>query len=180
MKILVLTIFFICWGTITSFSQNLNTEATGTTIAFQIQNLGRNVDGSFSEFTLSANFEKNDLDNSYFSGTAKIQSINTGNKKRDKSLQKAKYFDSEKFTELRLASSKITKLESNRYEFYGELSIKGTTKKITFPFTIEELPNQIRVKGSFEVNRLDFNVGESSWILSKNVKVSITYLGNFN
>lgn len=180
MKNLFISIILICFGPTIIFSQNLNTDSEGTAISFKIKNLGLNVDGVFADFRVKANFDKDNLFNSYFSGTAVIQSIDTGIEARNKSLQKKEYFDSAQFPTMTLSSNEIKKLGNGKYEFIGELSIKGTTKKITFPFTLEEGANHLIAKGAFEMNRLDFKVGASSWILNKKVKVSIAYKGNYN
>ncbi len=180
MKNLFITIILISFGTTTIFSQNLSTNKDGTIISFQIKNFGLQVDGAFSEFKVKANFDRDNLPNSYFTGTAVIKSINTGIEARNNSLQKKEYFDSKQFPEMTLTSNEIKKLEDGRYEFIGKLSIKGKTQKVTFPITIEEASSHIIAKGDFEINRLDFKVGGSSWVLNKKVKISIIYKGNFN
>lgn len=180
MKNLLISILLVFIGLAPIISQNINTQKEKTSLKFKIKNFGLIVSGSFSEFDIIANYDKNNLANSYFSGKAVIKSIDTGNDSRNKSLKKKEYFDSEQFPEMTLASNKIIKTSDDRYEFIGELFIKGVTKEITFPFTIKEKDNQITVKGEFEINRLDFNVGKSSRILNKKVKVSITFVGDYN
>lgn len=178
MKNILTVILFICFGT-TILSQNLTTDTVGTSISFKIKNIGLNVNGNFPEYKIKANFDRDNLSNSYFSGIAIIKSIDTGVQARNKSLQKKDYFHSEQFPEMTLSSSEIKLLDVGRYEFKGELSIKGKTKTITFPFTTEETDEYIILKGAFEINRRDFRVGKSSLILSKKVRVSIIYKGLF-
>ena len=178
MKKLFVYLILMSLGTTIVFSQNLSTDKTGTSISFKIKNVGITVDGTFSDFQVKANFDRDNLSNSYFSGTATIQSIDTGIGARNKSLQKEEYFHSTQFPELKLSSDEIKKIGEDKYEFIGNLSIKGKTQKITFPFTIEKTENYLIAKGSFEINRLDFKVGKSSWILNKKVEVLIIYKGN--
>ena len=94
-------------------------------------------------------------------------------------MQAEEYFHSEQFPEIKLASDILKKTGTNQYEFMGQVTIKGKTKKLNFPITLEKLAQSILVKGNFEINRLDFEVGKSSWVLKKKVKVAITYKGNF-
>ena len=159
-------------------AQNLNTDKEGTSISFKIKNLGLNVNGTFSEFNVKANFDVSNLQDSYFIGTATISSIDTGIKARDKHLQENEYFHSEQYPEIELTSEKLKKLSDGQYEFTGKLSIKGKTKTVVFPISVENTGNSIIAKGNFEINRLDFKVGKSSWVLRKKVKVSIVYKGN--
>ena len=179
MKKLILFLLIISSVTITLDAQNLTTDKAGTAISFKIKNLGFNVDGSFSDFKVDANFEADNLPNSYFVGTAVIKSIDTGIEGRNNHLQAEEYFHSEQYPEIKLASDKLKKTGTNQYEFTGKLTIKGKTKSLTFPITLEKSGQSILVKGNFEINRLDFEVGESSWVLKKKVKVAIAYKGNF-
>ena len=161
-------------------AQNLSTDLEGTAISFKIKNLGLTVDGTFSEFKVEANFDEANLQDSYFVGSAVVKSIDTGIEARDNHLQKDDYFHMEQFPEIELKSDKLKKLKDNQYEFTGQLSIKGKTKTIVFPISVERTGNSLIAKGNFEINRLDFKVGKSSWVLKKKVKVSIAYKGNFN
>ncbi len=179
MKNCLLALGLLCLGSTTLYSQNLDTDKTKTTISFKIKNLGLNVDGTFSDFEVKANFEENNLSESYFIGTAAIKSIDTGIKARNKHLQKKEYFHSEQFPAIKLASDNLKKIGGNQYEFTGQLTIKGKTKVLTFPITIEKTTTNLIAKGNFELNRLDFEVGKSSWVLKKKVKVAIVYKGNF-
>ncbi len=179
MKNFFVCLVILCLGSMTLCAQNLTTDKAKTTISFKIKNLGFNVDGAFSEFKVDANFEADNLPDSYFIGTAAIKSIDTGIKARNNHLQAEEYFHSEQFPEIKLASDKLKKIGTNQYEFTGQLTIKGKTQKITFPITLEKTAQSILVEGNFELNRLDYEVGESSWVLKKKVKVTIVYKGNF-
>lgn len=173
----VLFCFTLCTSTLGA--QNLITNKSGSSISFVIQNMGMNVDGHFSDFRMKASFDENDLSSSYFSGTAMIKSIDTGVNARNNSLQEKKYFDSAAYPEITLTSDKITKVSGSKYEFSGKLGIKGKTKSIKFPITVEKTTKGIVAKGKFEINRLDYEIGKSSWVMKDKVKVTIVYTGNF-
>ncbi|MEM6320926.1 MAG: YceI family protein [Bacteroidota bacterium] len=179
MKKSLLFLFLIGLAPMYLQAQNLTTDVEGTNISFKIKNLGFNVDGTFSDFAVKANFDENNLSDSYFKGTAQIQSIDTGIKARDEHLQKADYFHSEQYPVIKLTSRELKKVAEGKYEFIGDLSIKGKTQTVNFPIALEKSENSLTVSGNFEINRLDFEVGESSWVLKKKVKVAIVYQGNF-
>ncbi len=180
MKKLLTSFFLILVGLTQSISQNLNTQNEETSITFKIKNFGLYVDGSFSEFKVNANFDKTNISNSYFSGTAVVGSIDTGNKTRDKHLQKLEYFNTTEFPAIAISSNSIQKKDDGGYAFIGELSMKGKTQKLSFPFTIEENSEGIIARGTFSINRLDFKIGDSSFVLNKKVQVALTYVGYFN
>lgn len=111
--------------------------------------------------------------NSVFDVTLEVKTLFTDNTKRDKHLKSADYFDAEKYPLIKFRSSSVLKLASGGYEMVGNLTIKQTTKTITFPFTFTENGSTGLFKGSFQINRLDYGIGESSWMLKNDVLVEI-------
>jgi polyisoprenoid-binding protein YceI len=92
-------------------------------------------------------------------------------------LKSDSYFDTEKYPELIIKSTKInTSNKSGWYFFTGTLTMHGVTKEISFPFTATQQGNDYLFAGEFELNRLDYSVGETSAVLSKTVKVSLSVL----
>jgi polyisoprenoid-binding protein YceI len=101
-------------------------------------------------------------------------SVDTDVDSRDNHLRKEEYFNVAKYPRLSFVSTKIEKSgNSNTYKVYGKLTIKGTTKDINFPFTATPQANGYVFSGDFKVNRRDFNVGGSSFVLGDNVTISL-------
>jgi polyisoprenoid-binding protein YceI len=53
------------------------------------------------------------------------------------------------------------------------LTIKGTTKPVEFGFAATPQEGGYLFEGEFEINRLDYKVGDKSISLQDNVKVSL-------
>jgi polyisoprenoid-binding protein YceI len=136
-------------------------------ITFVIKNAGFNVNGSFSG--LKANIETENKKPSKITATIDANTINTNNRSRDKHLRKDDYFDVVKYPFIKMQSVNITPASATQFSATFELTIKNVTKNIQLPFTYK---NDI-FEGSFTINRLDYGVGESSWILSNDVTVKI-------
>ncbi len=139
-------------------------------VAFKIKNAGIKVDGSFTGLKGTLFFNSKELSNAYFDVTIDAATINTGTSARDTHLKKAEYFDVEKYSKISFKSKKIDATKTG-YAATGTLSIKGKSKEITIPFTYQEKNNEGVFNGNFTINRLDFGVGESSWILSDEVSI---------
>lgn len=106
-----------------------------------------------------------------------LKTIDTDNETRDGHLKSDSYFDSEKFALIAIRSTQIDKNnKTGSYSFTGTLTMHGVTKIISFPFTATLQDNAYLFTGKFDLNRLDYGVGEPSSILSKTVKVSISVL----
>lgn len=70
-------------------------------------------------------------------------------------LKSEDFFNVDKF---KMSSFKVVKIEkkeykNNNYVVVGELSIKGITKQISFPATIEFKGKDMHAKAQFEINR---------------------------
>ena len=103
-------------------------------------------------------------------------SVNTDNETRDNHLKKESYFDVEKYPRIRLVSASVSGPDNTgHYTFNGKLTMKNTTKDISFPFLATPLGDDIIFKGDFTLNRRDFDVGGGS-TLSNNLTVSLTVL----
>ncbi|QCX37748.1 YceI family protein [Aureibaculum algae] len=174
MKLKLIIVF--CLSVFSVSSQELTQNSAS--VDFKIKNMGFNVDGFFSDVKIATNFKSNDLENSYIKGVINVTSIDTDIKKRDKHLLTADYFEAETFPFIKLSSKKIERKASNKYLLTASLTIKKTTKTIVIPLEIIESANSIAIKSSFSINRLDYEVGTSSWVLSDIVKIQINYTGN--
>lgn len=146
--------------------------AKNSSVAFTVKNFGVRVGGSFSDVTGTIKFDKNNLPESLFDITANANSISTGNDLRDKHLQGEDFFDVAKHPTLHFVSSKIAS-DGDHYTITGELTIKGVTKSVSFPFTASPTKTGYDFKGKFAINRKDFGVGKSV-VISETVDVSVS------
>ncbi len=169
-----LILFFI--GIINSNSQQLVQNNTKTTVDFKIKNIGMYVDGKFNDVTINSNFNTEKLAESYINATIKVNSITTENAKRDKHLLSDDFFDAAKYATIKLESTKIEKLSEKNYRLKAKLTIRKMTKNIVIPLKIHKNNESITIKSNFKLNRRDYSVGGSSWVLSNTVKIQIVYI----
>ncbi len=145
-------------------------------LKFTIKNLGFGVDGSFSGFEGSINFDPQNLAVSNFDVTIAAASVNTDNGLRDEHLKGESYFDVKNYPRIRLASAKIVATNKNGiYQFTGQLIIKGKSKPVSFTFTSAPATDGYIFKGSFKMNRRDFGIGGTSTISDElEVMINVT------
>lgn len=157
-------------------SQEFAPTDVGSKVHFVIKNFGINTGGDFTGLKGSIIFNPNDLTTSQFNVTVAASTVDTDNQSRDKSLRSAEYFDVQKYPDIRLTSTKISatnKTATGFYYFTGNISIHGVTKTISFPFKAELINNDYLFTADFDLNRLDFGVGEKSSVLSNKVSLSL-------
>lgn len=164
-------LFALTLLTIAAIAATNWTPTTGT-VVFRIKNAGITVDGKFSGIAASIIFDEDDLVNSSIYASVKSATVNTGINKRDEHLRKKEYFDVANHPKIEMRSTTLTKT-SKGYSGRFDVSIKGTTKSIVVPFTFENQGETATFKGSLKLNRLDFGVGESGFVLSNDVRVDL-------
>jgi polyisoprenoid-binding protein YceI len=142
-------------------------------VKFRIKNAGFTVYGSFDEFELDVDYDPSDLSNSTFNGTVKVKSIDTNNKARDKHLRNEDFFHVDKWPVMKFRSNYIKKISNNKIQVTGKLSIKDVTKLITFEVEVSQKSGKYIFDTSLQIDRLDYNVGESSWTLANKLYIDL-------
>jgi polyisoprenoid-binding protein YceI len=174
MKTLLICFLFVSLNTI---AQSYSPVDSASKVHFVIKNFGINTGGDLSGLKGDINFLPNDLPASNFNVSVAASTVNTDNSMRDKSLVSDEYFDAAKFPLITIVSTKIEKTNKTGAGFYyftGNLTIKGVTKAIAFPFQAKEENGGYLFTGNFEINRTDFGVGEQNIVLSNLVNVTLT------
>jgi len=171
MKKFKVTLAVLLFGT-TLFGQINKKIAEGNEVLFKIKNSGLTVDGSFKGLTGKILFDTKNLSESSFDISIETKTVQTGNNSRDGHLRKKDYFDVENFPKISFQSKKIDYTKSG-FLVTGNLMIKGKVKEIKIPFTYTEQNKEGIFSGFFKINRLDFGVGESSWILSDEATIEL-------
>lgn len=173
MKLFIGTFVSLFFSTLVT-AQDYKPTDQGSTIEFVIKNFGINTKGSFSGLDGGISFDPKDNGKCSFDVSVAASSVNTDNEMRDNHLKKDSYFDVEKYPRIRIVSTSITG-DRGRYTFNGKLTIKEKTKDISFPFVATAMGADYIFKGSFTINRRDFEVGGGSTI-SNNCTVNLTVL----
>ena len=160
----------------TTRAQQYTPTDQGSAIGFEIKNFGFNTKGSFSSLEGTITWDPKDPGKAAFDVSIGAATINTDNNMRDEHLRKDSYFDVEKYPRIRMVSTSISGPDkSGHYTFNGKLTIKSTTKDISFPFIATPMVDDYIFKGEFTINRKDFDVGGSSTI-ANSLKVTLTVL----
>lgn len=171
-----LLLLFLC-SSISISSQEWNQKTKQTKITFTIKNFGLNVDGDFSKIKINTNFNSKNLFESYINSEIVVKTISTGIESRDEHILDEDYFDETNHKTIVLKSTKFITTNNGSFNMIAELTIKGTTKQLQIPLEILESEKEVLIKADFTINRKDFKVGGGSFIMSKNVKIQVEYIG---
>ncbi|HMS43267.1 MAG TPA: YceI family protein [Pyrinomonadaceae bacterium] len=160
-------------------------------IGFRVMHMGlADVPGYFKDFKGTVNYDAKDVTKSSVEFTAMMTSVDTRIEGRDKHLRSADFFDVEKFPEMTFKSTKVEK-KGKKLMVTGDLTMRGVTKSITFPFTVAGFLTDQRSGGmkmgvfaETTINRRDFgvnygtNLPNGTPMLSDNVVVVLNIEAN--
>lgn len=168
-------LIFLIIGSSLFFQKNYEPVDQGSKVHFVIKNFGISTGGDFKGLKGSVIFDPKALSSSKIDVSIAATTVDTDNSSRDKSLRSDEYFDVTKYPEINLVSTKISLANNPEgvYLFTGNITIHGVKRGITFPFNAELISGDYLFTGNFDLNRLDFGVGEKSAVLSNKVSVSL-------
>lgn len=139
---------------------------------FTVKKLGLiTINGTISDFSGGINFDPADLKSSSFDVNLKVATIDTGGEKRDEHLKTPDFFAVETYPKISFQSNSIEKT-GQQFLAKGQLTIRNKTKEVSLPFTYESGT----FKGTFSLNRLDYNLGKKfpTFFIGKNIDIAIT------
>lgn len=107
-------------------------DTTHSEIEFKIKHLMvSNVKGRFREFDASIYTTGNDFMSVEIDCWINTASVDTGNEDRDKHIRNADFFDVENHHQITFLANTVECVDNDgSYELWGELTIKGISKKI--------------------------------------------------
>ncbi len=135
---------------------------------------GSTVDGSFKGLAANVTLDPAQLASASIYATVEAATVDTDNSLRNRHLrEKEEFFDSKKYPQLRLKSTKIEKV-GDGYLGTFDLTIKQTTRSVQIPFTFVPNGNLAQLKGSVTINRRDWKVGGGTLGMADEVTISLT------
>jgi polyisoprenoid-binding protein YceI len=120
-------------------------------------------DGTFERFTADIKFDPKDLATSRFDVKIDLASANTQNEDRDGALKGDDFFAVKQFPTGHYAADHFTSQGGNKYSATGKLTIRNVTRDVPIQFTFENKNGSAWLKGSAQLKRLDFGVGQGEY-----------------
>ncbi len=126
-----LSTFALGFGTAAADAETWVIDTSHSSAQFEVSHLMvATVEGSFSDVKGTVVLDDKNLKASKIEAEIGVASVNSGDKKRDKHLLSADFFDAKKHPKMVFKSTKITKAGKG-YKVQGKLTMRGTTKPVT-------------------------------------------------
>lgn len=112
------------------FGGTYNVDSSHSNVGFKVKHMMiSNVQGKFEKFTGSFEYDEKTKQLQSLNGNIEVNSINTGDTKRDDHLKAPDLFDATKFPSITFV---LNKIEDDKA--YGQLTMHGITKNIELDF----------------------------------------------
>ena len=155
-------------------------DRTESTISFVGKQQGEEFTGCFDRFDLAIDLDPDNPSTGSIHLDIDMTSAIGGSDDRNSAIPGKDWFDVNAFPTAKFVSTDIRRDGKNSYVAKGELLLKGVSKTVELPFTLDVDGDNAHAVGQTDLNRLDFNVGTGAfktdeWIDFKViVKVDIT------
>ena len=123
---------------------------------------GAEFKGVFHKFTAAVDFAPDALDASHIDVQIDMNSVDSMDKDRDKTIHGADVFDVAHFPTAHYVTKSITKTASG-YSALGSLTLHGVTKDVPIDFQFAAAGSGAKLDGTAKLKRLDFGVGQGDW-----------------
>lgn len=138
------------------------------------------VMGQVKSFDVKVTSSREDFTDGVVEMSADVNSITTGNHKRDIEVKGPNYFDLAKFPTITFKSNSFRKMDDRNYKVLGILTMHGITRPVTVDVVYSKEINPAsnktvtKFKSSCKINRDDFKIGSggSSALVGKEVQIN--------
>ena len=136
--------------------------ATGSTLQFQGAQQGEKFVGAIRAYDAKIAFDPADTAGSAFDVSMQLKTIDSKSPERDQAMQTVDWFDTAHFP---LATFRTVAFRSagTGWVADADLSIKGRTKRIAFPFQFQKTTSGAVLDAKVALDRLDFGLGAGEW-----------------
>jgi len=124
---------------------------------------GEAFDGAFEMFSADIQFSADNLENSSVTVTVPLSSVDAGSTDRNSTLPGKAWFSTKKFPDAVFTANVFKPMGEGAYDAEGELTIKGISRPLSLPFTLDVDDDMAVMRSTLEMNRTEWDIGEKPW-----------------
>ncbi|MFT8891514.1 MAG: YceI family protein [Acetobacter papayae] len=145
------------------FAADWTLAAGNGTLGFSGTQTGKTFEGHFTKYDGSIAFDPAHPEAGHAKITIDMASATTGDAQRDGALPGHDWFDVKTFPTAVFEVKDFKAKGGNAFDAEGTLTIKGVSKPVTLPLTIDTTGTTLHAKGHLPLVRSAFNVGIGPW-----------------
>ena len=124
---------------------------------------GNEVPGVFRQFDTRLELDRRAPEQGQLEVSVAITSADMDSSDINEGIAGSEWFDSARFPEARFTSTAIRAVGPERFEALGTLTLKGVTREVVVPFTLQENGAGAEMQGALQLQRTDFKIGTGEW-----------------
>lgn len=162
-------------------AQEWAVDKSSTQITFEGTAGGQTISGMFREYQIEVHFDPEEPKEADLTAAIDLTSLSTGNPAIDRTLAGPEWFNTGTYPVASFRAASIKRTAEDKFEMRGDVTIRGTTKRISIPFSLDVKKGDGMARAEFVLNRADFGVGPQGQVadvvIDNQIKVVITAAG---
>jgi polyisoprenoid-binding protein YceI len=147
----------------TTSAANWKLDPGKSKLGFSGTQTGMKFQGAFTRYNAVIEFDPDHLETFHIAVSVDLASATTSDKQRDAALLGKDWFDAAQFPTARFETNAIHRKGADAYEAAGTLFLRGVSKPLVLPFTLEMNWTSAHAKGHAELIRSAFGIGQGAW-----------------
>ncbi len=159
-----------------AYASEWSVDPQKSTITFEAAGSGYNAKGTFADYKAEIEFDPDTPADTSVKVLINVASAGTGTADVDDALKSADFFNPKQFPTAQFAARGAEPGGDGKYVLNGRLTLKGVTKPIALPFSIDIQSGTATIAGETKIDRLDFGIGPETvagLAIDKDVKLKI-------
>jgi len=141
----------------------LHIDPADSAVTFKATSRVTNADGRFHRFAGEVSLDPRDPTTARVSITVDAASIDTANGKRDNHLRSQDFFWVERYPTIAFESVRVASGPGGM-AVVGRLTVRGVTREIAVPVTVEVAADRFVARGEFDIKRTDYEINYQSFL----------------
>ncbi len=162
-------------------AQEWAVDKANTQISFEGIAGGQIVSGLFRQYQIEVHFDPEEPGDADLVAAIDLNSISTGNPDVDRALRSPEWFNTATYPVASFRAVSIESTGDDQFEMRGDLTIKGTTKRVSVPFSLDVQQGDGLARAEIVLSRSAFRLGPpgpvAGMVVSDQVRVVITAAG---
>jgi polyisoprenoid-binding protein YceI len=174
LQLVHLAVLVLVCGSVALAATQWTLQPKESKLTFVGTQAGAEFEGAFERFTADIKFDPQDLAGSRFDVKIDVTSVNSRDSERDEAIKSDDLFAAKKYPASHYVAERFTAKGGNKYAAAGKLTLRNVTRDVPIEFTFEKKDGSAWLKGSAQLKRLDFGVGQGDWKDTETVANEVT------
>lgn len=142
-------------------------------LSFAGRQAGVSFEGWFERFTADIRFDPAAPAESRIEVVIDMASAVSDNRERDAAVRGRDWFAVAEHPTARFSTTSVRALGGDHYEADATLTIRGISRPVRLPFSLEADGDATRARGELTIVRTDYGVGQGSWSSGDTVALDV-------